>query len=240
MPLLIAAAAVAAVPLTGCESTQDKSARLARKGGTLLHGEKGLVVSAQSRDVRVAETTVIQDENGTAVVVVLRNRSAQPVGAVPLAIDVQGGGGGSVYKNDTPGLDPSLVEATGLPAHGEVAWVDDQVTASGAAKRVAARVGVAKGSAPRALPQIALGTPQLQEGDVTGPEAVGLVTNRSQVEQKRLVVFCVARRGGKLVAAGRAIVNRLAPGKHARYHVFFIGNPRGASLSAVAPPTVLE
>ena len=66
------------------------------------------------------------------------------------------------------------------------------------------------------------------------------MTNRSDVEQRRLVVACVARRGGRVVAAGRAIVNRLAPGKSASYHVFFIGDPRGARMTVVAPPTVIE
>lgn len=239
MPLLLASAVLSA-SLAGCESSQERNKELAAAGATLLNGEKGLVVREQNADVRAVETTVVHDENGAAVVAVVRNRGGAPVGRVPIAIDVAGAGGKSVYRNDTPGLDPSLVEVTGVPAHGEVAWVNDQVVATGEPKAVAARVGQAKGGAPRELPRIELGEPALKDDPVTGVEAVGRVTNASDVEQKRLVVFCVARKDGKVVAAGRAIVDRLAPGKHKQFHVYFIGDPRGAQLTVAAPPTVLE
>jgi len=238
-PLLLAGLALAPL-LSGCESSQAKSARLERAGASKLAGERGLVVRKQNADVRAVATSVLQDENGTAVVVVLRNRAARPVGHVPLAIDVQGAGGKSMYRNDLPGLDPSLVEATGVPAKGELEWVNDQVTASGDPKRVDARIGAERGNAPRELPRIELTQPRLIVDRVTGVEAVGRVTNRSDVEQRRLVVSCVARKGEDIVAAGRAIVNRLAPGKSASFHVFFIGDPRGARMTVVAPPTVFE
>jgi hypothetical protein len=238
-PLLLAAVGVGPL-LSGCESTQAKSARLEKEGAKQLAGERGLVVRRQSADVRAVAASVLSDENGTAVVVVLRNSSAQPVGRVPVAIDVQGPGGTSVYRNDLPGLDPSLVEATGVPAKGELDWVDDQVTASGRPKRVEATIGAERGSAPRELPKLDLTQPRLAEDRVTGIEAVGRVTNRSNVEQRRLVVSCVARKGHKIVAAGRAIVNRLAAGRSATFHVFFIGDPRNAQLTVVAPPTVFE
>jgi hypothetical protein len=50
----------------------------------------------------------------------------------------------------------------------------------------------------------------------------------------------VARRGPKVVAAGRSAIQRLRVGKKGFYHVFFIGNPDGARLSVAAPPTVLQ
>ncbi|HEX7291989.1 MAG TPA: hypothetical protein VF250_12760 [Conexibacter sp.] len=237
LPLLVLALAPL---LSGCESSQAKSARLEREGARSLADERGLVVRAQNRDVRAVHTSVVQDENGTAVVVVLRNAASRPVGRVPIAIDVQGAGGKSVYRNDVPGLDPSLVEATGVPAHGELAWVNDQVTPAGDPKQVDARIGAARGDAPRELPRLDVTQPRLVLDRVTGVEAIGRVTNRSKVEQRRLVVACVARKGDRVVAAGRAIVNRLAPGKSAPYHVFFIGDPRGARITVVAPPTVIQ
>jgi hypothetical protein len=238
-PLLLAAVGLAPL-LSGCESSQAKSARLEKEGAQQLAGERGLVVRKQNADVKAVATSVLSDENGTAVVVVLRNRAAQPVGHVPVAIDVQGAGGKSVYRNDLPGLDPSLVEATGIPAKGDLEWVNDQVTASGTPKKVEATIGAERGTAPRELPKLELTQPRLVEDRVTGIEAVGRVTNRSDVEQRRLVVSCVARKGERIVAAGRAIVNRLAPGKSASFHVFFIGDPRGARMTVVAPPTVFE
>jgi hypothetical protein len=238
-PLVLAALALAPL-LSGCESSQAKSARLERGGAKSLAEERGLVVRAENREVRAVATSVLQDENGTAVVVVLRNASARPAARVPVAIDVRGAGGRSVYRNDVPGLDPSLVEATGVPAKGELAWVDDQVTPAGDPKTVAARIGTERGDSPRELPRLEVTQPRLVLDRVTGVEAIGRVTNRSQVEQRRLVVACVARRGDRVVAAGRAIVNRLAPGRSAPYHVFFIGDPRDARITVVAPPTVIQ
>lgn len=238
-PMLLAVVGLAPL-LSGCESSQAKSARLEKAGAQKLAGERGLVVREQNSDVHAVAASVVQDRNGTVVVVVLRNRAAQPVGHVPLAIDVQGAGGKSVYRNDLPGLDPSLVEATGVPAKGELDWVNDQVTASGTPKRVEATIGAERGAAPRELPKLELTQPRLVEDRVTGIEAVGRVTNRSDVEQRRLVVACVARKGERIVAAGRAIVTRLAPGKSASFHIFFIGDPRGARMTVVAPPTVFE
>lgn len=75
----------------------------------------------------------------------------------------------------------------------------------------------------------------------SGVEASGTVVNRSRVEQRLLVVSCIARKGGRIVAAGRAQIERLKVGpKKVPYHVFFIGDPRGAQLSVSAPPTILE
>ncbi len=77
-------------------------------------------------------------------------------------------------------------------------------------------------------------------GDASGSlSIVGTVANQSTVAQKRLVVFVVARKAGKVVAAGRAIVDQLAPGKSTQFSVFPIGDPHGAELSAAAPPTVV-
>lgn len=233
MPLALCA-------LAGCESTQERSARLQREGGKALAAEKGVVVHARNRDVQILTTAVVHDANGTAVVVALRNRGSQPLARAPLAFEVRRAGGKRVYRNDLAGLDPSLVQVTGVPADGELWWVDDQITASGTPASVTARVGAASGSAPARLPQIEVGAPRLETDPSTGVEAIGTIENRSGVDQRRLVVFCVARQGERVVAAGRAIVTRLAAGKHATYHVFFIGDPRKAQLTVAAPPTVLE
>jgi hypothetical protein len=238
---LLALPAFALTPLLGgCESTQAKSARLKRAGVHQLAAERGLDVRSQSPDVKVLFTAVLHDENGAAVVVALRNRTTRPLGRVPIAVDVRGADGRTVYANDVPGLDPSLTEATAVPARGELLWVNDLVAASAAPTSVEALVGRERGAPPRALPRIEASAPRLAVDSVTGVEAIGRVENRSQVDQRRLVVSVVARRGGKVVAAGRAIVERLLAGRHARYHVFFIGDPRDAQLAVAAPPTVLE
>jgi hypothetical protein len=233
--LLVLLAAVVA----GCESSQDKSARLAKQGGKAFT-RKGLEVSRQNPDVKVVRTFVLQDSNGAATVVELRNVSPAPLVNVPVSIDVTAATGKTVFKNDAPGLEPSLVSAPVLQARSEFTWVNDQVTPSGKARSVQVKVGTAPGHAPADLPKLDLTAPQLKRDPVSGMEAAGAVTNRSKVEQRALIVYCVARKGSKVVAAGRAAIQRLKPGQKLFYHVYFIGDPSGAQLAVAAPPTVLQ
>ena len=56
-------------------------------------------------------------------------------------------------------------------------------------------------------------------------------------------MFGVAIRGGKVVAAGRAIVEKLDPAptkKPVRFKIYFIGDPKGAALKLTTAPTVLK
>jgi hypothetical protein len=91
------------------------------------------------------------------------------------------------------------------------------------------------------VPAFAISSPKL-ESDADGLFARATIVNRSKVAQQRLTVSCVGRRGARIVAAGRAIVDRLAPAgaKPTPFTVFFIGDPRGAALQCAAPATVLR
>jgi hypothetical protein len=235
--LLLAAATVA-----GCESTQAKSARLeARSKAAAKHQrEGGLKVTERSREVRVEDTAVLHDSNGAAAVVTLRNVSGRALAAVPLAIQVRDRSEKRLYANDAPGLDSSLVSAALLAPRARLIWVDDQVTSADGAASVLAVPGAGARAVQGPIPKLELSQVKLEQDPSSGLAAVGQVTNRSAVEQRRLVIHAVARKGAKIVAAGRAIVARLAPGRSARFSVFFIGDPSGARLSVAAPPTVLK
>lgn len=225
---------LAAVVLTGCESTQARSARLERAAQTAKQ-EKGLVVAQESRDVVVEKTTVLADGYGAALVVELRNRSTGSLVALPIATEI----GDGAYVNDAPGLDASLVSVPAIAAGQRLAWVNDQVTLAGEGREAVARVGAGAKPGPDELPVLEIRELKTSS-DASGDVAVGgEVVNTSAVEQRRLVVFVVGRRDGKVVAAGRAVVERLAPGKSARFSAFPIGDPEGAELSAAAPPTVV-
>jgi hypothetical protein len=234
----LAFVALCAVVLAGCESSQDKSARLSKQGKHVFSA-KGLTVTRQNGQVKVAQTAVLHDANGSAAVVVLTNRSPAGMANVPLSIEVRGPDGKPVFKNDAPGLEPSLVGVSALPGRGTVTWVNDQVTAAGTPKSVAAAVGTAKGTLSANPPAVRVESPTLTVDPVSGVEASGKVVNTSKVDQRALVIYCVARKGGRIVAAGRGQVQKLGAGKTAKYHLFFIGNPQGAKLSVDAPPTVL-
>ena len=236
----VAALALLAVGLTACQTTQELSAERAKHAKKLIN-QKGVTVSKQNPNVAIGMTTVVQDKNGIAAVVELRNTGREAQARLPVSIAVTDAHGKALYRNDVAGLEDSLVSMALLAKGEDAFWVNNQVTATGKPAKVEAKVGAAKGKAPARVPTFAISGVGLQS-DADGTFAKGRIVNRSRVAQKRLTIFCVARKGGKIVAAGRAIVDALPPAgaKPTRFTVFFIGNPKGAKLSFAAPPTVLE
>jgi ribosomal protein S11 len=230
--------------LSGClgvETTPEKSARAAAKAKTAVTSQKGLDIGAANAQVKVEGSALVQDPNGVAAVVRLKNTGSTQV-TLPIAITVADAKGKKLYANDTPGLDPSLTSLPILKAGEEVDWVNNQILVAGKASKVAAVVGAAKAKAPGALPKIALAG--LAAGrDADGFYAKGTIRNESAIPQKRIVITCVARDGAKVAAAGRAVIDSLAPAKSLKkpttFTVFFIGDPRQAKLDCAAPPTVL-
>lgn len=235
------AVVAAAALLVGCESTQEKAAKLQAEGSSLAEPEPGLTLERTNRDVKVVETAVLQDQYGTAVVAELRNTTDRTMVGVPVAIDVRGADGASLYVNDAGGIDASLTTAPLLPAGKTVAWVNNQVNAAGKPQAVDVKVGEPQGATAGNAPEIEISGVELRE-DSSGPFAHGVIANRSKVVQKRLTVYAVARKHGGIVAAGRAVIDRLDPDptpKPVRFTVYFIGNPKGAELTVSAPPVQL-
>jgi hypothetical protein len=236
-PLLLVAVAVA---LSACQTTQELSAQRAKAAKKLVN-QKGLTVSRENPNVAIGTTTVLQDKNGIAAVVELRNTGREAQAGLPVAIAVTDAKGKPLYRNDVAGLEDSLVSMSLLTKGEDAFWVNNQITAGGKPAKVQAKVGAAKGKVPARVPSFAISAVKL-ESDTDGVFAKGTIVNRSKVAQRRLTIFCVARKGRKVVAAGRAILDQLAPAgaKPTKFTVFFIGNPTGAKLSFSAPPTVLE
>jgi hypothetical protein len=227
----------AATLVAGCQSTQSKSAELAKEGSAAVSNEQGLKIGKKSRDVKVSRALVLSDANGGAAVVELRNTGKKTLVNVPIAIDVRKGGK-SVFANDAPGLEQSLVSVAALRPGESLAWVNDQVFATG--PKIAATVGATKRPAPAKLPEIDVGPPKFGGDPTSGIAVEGRVTNRSKLLQRKLVIYAVARKGGKVVAAGRGQVERLKAGASAGYQIFFIGNPEGAQVELAAPPTTFQ
>lgn len=231
---LLPLGAVVALALAGCESSQEKSAQLERLAK--LHAtritQSEVTVTRPSKRVEVAATSVLSTSEGAAAIVTLRNTSATALADLPIVITVRDAGGASVYSNRAPGAAHTLVSTAVIPAHGTLTWVDDQVQSSGGAPAsLAAEVGEGT-PASGAIPQITVSGAHLTEGG-----AEGSVTNRSEVTQDELVVDAIARRGGRVVAAGRAVLPQLAAGATARFQIFFVGSPAGAGLQVSAPAT---
>src|SRR5262249_13204015 len=185
-------------------------------------------------------TTVLKDENGAAAIVALRNTSAREQVQVPVAIDVKGAHGTSLFRNDAPGLEPTLIAAPLIGPHRTFLWVNDQINAAQPPTAVVAKVGPARAKAPARLPRIVVEPGGLADDPASGVYATGRVKNDSRIVQRKLVLFAVARKAGKVVAAGRGQIKKLNPGRHAKDTIFFIGNPRGAKIAITAPPSTLE
>jgi hypothetical protein len=230
---------LAALALPGCETTAETSARLERAAKRATVVQNGLLITHPSRDVKVLETTVLRGSEGAAAVVVLQNLSSRAQRHVPIAITVKSTTGQTLFQNNAPGLEPALVSVASLPAHGELAWVDDQLPATGKPTAVSAVLGQAP-AATGALPQLEIRGAHPIEDPSRGIGTSAKVSNRSQVAQKSLVVFALARRGGRIVALGRALVPELAAHSSTQFQVFFVGDPRGARVQFSAPATTFR
>ena len=231
---------LAGLTLTACQSTQDKAKEIQAENAKLLASEHGISVSKPNKDVKVLGTTLLHDQYGDAIVVELRNESNRTLLNMPILIDLRDAKGKSVYRNDLPGLDAALTHVPLIGPGETFDWVNDQLSPSGTPKSAKVTVGSADGTAPKELPEIEVG-PAHVENNPSGVLARGKVTNKSQIDQLKLVLYAVARSGGKVVAAGRGQFKNLkAGGNPGDYNIFFIGDPRGAEVTVTAPPSVLQ
>jgi len=238
-PLIaLATAVLAASALTACESTQDKAKALHAQA--IANAPKPLTIPKPTKDVKVTGTTLLHDQNGDAIVVDLQNTSNKTLVNVPILVDESDAKGKSVYRNDTPGLDAALNHVPLIKPGETFTWVNDQVQPTTTPKKAKVTIGPPEDPAPKSLPALDVSTPRLSNSNI-GEQVTGTVTNKSQIDQQKLVLFAVARSGGKVVAAGRGLIKALkVKAKPAPYKIFFIGNPSGADVSIAAPPTTLK
>ena len=230
----LSALVLIAVALSGCESTQEESAKLEKTAKHFVLAHRGLTIAHASTQVHVLEATVVHSSEGAAAVVIVTNTSSHALRSVPIAITVKGKHGQTVYQNNAPGLEAALTEISSLPAHGTVMWVDDQVPTAYQPAGVSAVVGL---SPPASGPEPRIEVEGTHLAEASTGEVSGTVRNRSGVTQQHLVVYVTARRGATIAAAGRAILAEVAPGASVPFQAFLVGAPAGAKLEASAPAT---
>jgi hypothetical protein len=224
--------------LAACESTQDKAAKLAESGSAAFTA-KGLRIDKRSKDVKVGKTAVLKGPDGVAVAVELTNTTRKTLAEVPIAIDVRSAKGKSLFKNDDPGLAKPLVSVGLLRPHETLYWVHDQVFATGKPAKVKVTVGQVPPLSGEP-PKIDVTPPKFEQDPVSGLSVTGKAKNESDLLQTEFTLYAVARKGGKVVAAGRGGIERFKPGKTNGWQIFFIGDPKGAKLQLAAPPTVFQ
>jgi hypothetical protein len=239
LPFALALVVLAGSVLGACQSTQSKSAELEAKNSGKLLNEKGLNISQESSAVTVLDSAVVSDASRTAVAVDLRNDTARMLVNVPILIDVQDAKGKTVFKNDTPGLDPTLTSVPVLEPGQEATWVNDQILPSGVPKSVKVTVGETQAAAPPQLPQIEVGDASLHNDPVSGLEATGNIQTTGSELVTNTYVYAVARNGNQIVAAGRGAIDKLKPdaARPRHYHIFMVGNPEGGDITVTAAPT---
>ena len=239
-PRAAVALLVLALTLTGCETNEERHAQLVKEDKLIHHApvQTGLLITRQSPYVKVLATAVLHDENGIAAVVRMRNDSAHALREVPISITLREPGGRTLYRNDEPGLSAPLTHAPLLMPGQSFDWIDDQIPGGGTPGPLGVRVG-ASPTTSTTPPNIAVTGVHVFEDPTNGVGAEGTVVNRSSVAQQELVVFVVGMRGGRIVAAGRAVLPNAPAHASTSFQVFFIGNPKGTTLLASAPPTTL-
>lgn len=238
--IIALALALAAVAVTGCETTMEKSAKLEVSGADLAQIET-VKLGATNRDIEVLDKTVLTDQYGTAIVVRLKNTGTQPQIDVPIQVDIKDPKGKSVFKNDTEGLEDGLLNIQVAEPGQETWWVHDQVFPTGKAAGFDVTIGKSDLPPPSSIPKLTASKPEINEDPVSGIEVQGEVTNESEVEQTDLLIYAVATKGGKVVAAGRGLIPKLKTGpKGEPYNIFFIGDPIGADIEVFATPNTFE
>jgi hypothetical protein len=227
-----------AVALAGCETTAEKSAQLEKAAKRIAPArQEGLSITHISNTVKVKSATLVHGTEGTAAVLTLHNSSPRAIREVPISISLEDAHGATVYTNSTPGLAKTLTSLALLPAHGDGVWIDDQIPGT-SAKTLAAKVGEAA-TVSGATPRLTISEAQLMKDPSGAATVEGTIKNASSTAQSELVVYALARKGKRVVAAGRAVLASLAPGDSAPFQAFFVGAPAGARLELSAPPTAL-
>ena len=219
--------ALVALAASGCETTQQLSAKIGRRLGHQSAVAGAIALGARNREVRVDATALIAG-HPAAVAVELTNQSATAQTDVPVTLDVRDAKGVSVYRNDTKGIEPSLQQIAALPGHATRWWVDDQILGTGVPTAVTVRVSAA--TAPtRAAPAIAASGTSASDA-FPGPHVSTTLHNTSSIAANDVAVYAVTIRGGRAVGAGRALVASLAPGAQAAVTIPITGVATGAQI----------
>jgi hypothetical protein len=230
------AAALALVALTGCETTEQESARI---GARLSHVDTRVAttqIGASNPNIRVDTSTLVTSASGTAAALKLTNTSATAQADIPILITAIDAAGKVVYTNDTVGTSSPSGELSLLPAHASVWWVDANVLASGGTPvHVVARIGKPGAAAPAS--SAALSASHLTVGsNFIGPLIGGTVVNGSSAPQTQLAIYAVALSHGHVVAAGQSALPSLGAHASASFQATVIGKPKGATAAVTIAP----
>jgi hypothetical protein len=232
--LVVVACGALTVTLGACESTESESAKIEREAVKARESEPGaLKLGVANKSVRVSNATLLSSGGRKAIAVELTSSSSRDQRELPVLVEVTAPGGKIAYTNEA-GVEPALQHISLLRSHESAWWVDDQVLANQTTRSLRVRVGSGAQPSHKAQPRLSATVTHAGSSSLSG-----VLVNHSRVAQKKVPVFVVALRAGKVVAAGRAIVATLAghPGASAPFQATLVGSATGAKIELTAVPT---
>jgi hypothetical protein len=231
------ACVLAVVVLTGCNTTQDKAARLHIRSQRILAGREGVKVRELDKNVDVVKASLVESDGDAAIAVTLKNNGSQPVNDLPVVVGVRTADGKQAYLNESKGA-YFQAHIPALAAGEQTTWVYTGKDAIPAADSVFAKVGVAPSPPVATATQV----PKLEVSaiDSSSDKVEATVSNDTGFPQYDLAVYAWASKGGEYVAAGTASVGDLEAGDSAHVALKLVGNADGADLHVSAPPTIFE
>jgi hypothetical protein len=199
---------LAAIALAGCESTEQESAKIAKRLGHQRASAAIVQIKGTNSNVRVVSAQIVSSASGSAAVLELSN---------------------STIGESSPSGELSLLEA-----HETAWWVDSSVLASGGTPvRVVAKIGAPTASAPP--PTLSAG--KLASGsNFVGPFVSGSASNSSGAAAADVTVYAVALAGSRVVAAGQGLIPSLGAHGSAPFQVNVVGKIKGATPAATLAP----
>ena len=232
-PLLLAPLAMTA--LTGCVSTQQRSAWSHLHAQRLLASRLAVRVPSQPSPVAVTSVSVLRSGPASIVVVALRNDAAHPVSDLPISVGTARRGHPGTYLNGAPGSAYFQTHAPALAAHADGVFMLPLPHALPPG-RLFARVGARSATGlppPRRLPRLNIGVMGGNPPRIT-------VSNPTNVPQEQLEVYVWAAQGSRIVAAGAASLPSLDAGARASVAPPLLGDPSAGVLHVQSNPTIFD
>lgn len=236
-PAYAVAAALLALALAGCETTEQKSAAIAKR---LAHERANVSITRiarASKTIKVLSAQLVRSSGGTAAVLELENTSGTARANVPILISVKDAAGKTLFTNATAGSSTPSGEISLIGGHATAWWVDANVlVARGTPTAVSARVGQGVAAPAGAA---TLTTADLSAGsNFVGPFIAGRALNDAGPASD-VTVYAVALSGGRVIAAGQSLIPALGSHGASTFQLSVIGAPKGGRLDATVVPAHL-
>lgn len=228
--------------LTGCVTTQEKNARTVLLNARTLASESSLRLTSENPAVRIISIEFVPGAGRArgAVVVTARSTATHPLSDLPISVGVKGRGGQRTYLNVRANLDYYDTHLPGIPAGATFSWVLPGVARGEVAGRklfaIVGLPGTPASTSARALPRIAA----ISDGHPVAHRLAVAIRNDSDVPQYGLQVYAIARRGGRVIGAGRRAIGELDGEARTQVSLPLIGTAAGATVDLYSAPTIFK